>query len=51
MKIQSIKIGESEHYSITLPKKIVEFIGWKKGIELEAVLGKNKEIILREKTQ
>ncbi len=40
MKIQSVFINKTEHYSITLPKRIVEFIGWRKGLELEAGLEK-----------
>jgi len=48
MKVQEIKSATGTRYSITIPKKIIQFLDWHKGTELEFILGKNKEIIIKE---
>ena len=45
MKLQQTK----SRYFLTIPIKLVKFLGWQKGQEIELVMGKNKEIILKEK--
>jgi len=45
MKLQQTK----NRYFLTMPVKLVKFLGWHKGQDIELVMGKNKEIILKEK--
>ena len=42
------KIGRKSHsrFSITIPRRIVEFMGWKKGDELEFRL-EGKKVVLK----
>lgn len=42
-------IINKEHNSlaVTLPKRLVEALGWVRGDELEATLGKDRSIVLR----
>lgn len=46
-------IINKEHNSlaVTLPKRLLEAMSWKRGDELEAMLGKDKAIVLRKKEE
>lgn len=45
MKLQQV----GNRFFLTIPTKLVGFIGWTKGQEIDLVMGKNKELILKEK--
>lgn len=47
VKLQQRKIGDADHYFITIPKDIVERKGWKKGDRIMLSFNENGDIVIR----
>ena len=49
MKIQKIKSGKYEQFSLNIPNQILRAMQWEKGDEIEFLFNEKRELVLKKK--